>query len=187
MRDLARAFFAVGTQSFGGGGSTLFMLRRVVVDRSHWLSMREFTESWALSQLSPGMHLLAFAGLLGQRIAGLRGVLVSVGALMIPAALITTALTAFFGQIADQPLAVASLLGVTPVAGGMTIGMAFVTAKPMLQHGKMLIADIALVAVASAILLVDPALTVAVIVAAGAFGAVFLGKERPTSSDAPVS
>lgn len=187
MRELARAFFTVGTQSFGGGGSTLFMLRRVIVDRSHWVSMRDFAESWALSQLSPGMHLLAFAGLLGQRIAGIRGVVISVAALMVPAALITTALTAFFGQIAEQPLAVASLLGVTPVAGGMTIGMAFVTSKPMLQHGRMLIANIALVAVAAAILLVEPSLTVAVIVAAGVFGAIFLKKERPTSSDAPVS
>lgn len=163
------------------------MIRRVIVDQAHWISMREFTESWALSQLSPGMHLLALAGFIGQRIAGVRGVIVSVAAMMIPAALITAVLTAFFGQIATEPLAIAALGGVAPVAGGMTIGMALITARPMLQRGRMLIVNIGLVAVAFAILMVNPALTVAVIVAAGLFGALFLGRERPTSSDAPVS
>ena len=186
-RQLAVAFFKVGTQSFGGGSSTLFMLRRVVVDQAHWITLREFTESWALSQLSPGMHLLALAGFIGQRVAGVRGVLVSVAALMTPAALITALLTAFFGQVAGQPLAIAALLGVAPVAGGMTVGMALVTARPMFQHGRMLIVNIALIAVAFAILLLRPELTVVVIVACGAFGAIFLGQERPTSSDAPAS
>jgi len=43
--------------------------------RERWLSAREFGEAWALSQLSPGIHLVALAGLIGRRAAGWRGAL----------------------------------------------------------------------------------------------------------------
>jgi len=186
-RALARAWFDIGTQSFGGGTSTLFMIRRVVVERMGWVSLRQFTESWALSQLSPGIHLVALAGLLGQRIAGVRGVLVSVAGMMVPAALITAILTAFFGRIAEVPLTIAALAGIGPVAGGMTIGLALTMARPVLKRGRFAFVDVAVIVAAFAILLAGAAQTIVVIVVAGLFGALLLGHERPTSSDAPLS
>jgi chromate transporter len=186
-RALARAWFDIGTQSVGGGSSTLFLIRRILVDRLGWVSPREFTEAWALSQLSPGIHLVALAGLLGRAVAGWRGVLVSVGGMMLPAAVITAVLTAFFGQIAQHPLTVAALAGVGPVAAGMTIGLALTTARPVLQRGRRAILDVAVIAGACALLLVSASQTLAVIVAGGALGAVFLRRERPTSADAPGS
>lgn len=186
-RALARAWFDIGTQSVGGGTSTLFMIRRVLVDRLHWITLRDFTEAWALCQLSPGIHLVALAGLLGRQIAGWRGVLVSVAGMMVPAALITALITALFGQIAGQPLTIAALAGVAPVAGGMTIGLALSMAHPVLQRGRYGILDVAVIAVAFAVLLGGAAQTLVVIIVAGVFGAAFLTRERPTASDAPES
>jgi chromate transporter len=185
-RALARAWFDIGTQSVGGGTSTLFMIRRVLVERTGWITQRQFTEAWALCQLSPGIHLVALAGLLGRQIAGTRGVIVSVSGFMVPAAAITAVVTAFFGQIAQHPLAIAALLGIGPVAGGMTIGLALSMAQPVLQRGRYAILDVAVIAIALALLLSGVAGTLVVILAGGAFGALFLGRERPTSSDAPV-
>ena len=187
MRELARAWFDISTQSFGGGTSTLFMIRRVLVDRLHWITLREFTEAWALCQLSPGVHLVALAGLLGQRIAGPRGVLVSVAGLMVPAAIITAVLTAGFGQIAQHPLTIAALAGIAPVSGGMAIGLALATAGSVMQRGRLVIIDVAVVVAAFTVLLANAQLTIAVILVAAIFGALFLGRKRPTSSDGPVS
>src|SRR6266545_7242994 len=114
MRELAKISIAIGTQSVGGGPSTLFLIRRFLVEERQWISAREFTEAWALCQLSPGIHLVALAGLLGQRIAGWRGVLVAVSGMMVPAAIITAAMTAAYGVIEDQPLARAALAGMAP-------------------------------------------------------------------------
>lgn len=186
-RALARAWFDIGTQSVGGGTSTLFMIRRVVVERMGWITLREFTESWALSQLSPGIHLVALAGLLGRQIAGLRGIAVAVTAMMLPAAIITAIVTAFFGEIAQHPLTVAALAGIGPVAGGMTIGLALTMARPVLQRGRYAILDVAVIGTAFGALLSGVAQTIVVIVVAGAFGAALLGRQRPTSSDAPMS
>jgi chromate transporter len=183
MRELAKIFVAVGTQSVGGGTSVLLLLRRILVERERRISEREFTEAWALCQLSPGIHLVALAGLLGQRIAGWRGVIVAVSGMMVPAAIITAAMTAGYGVIADQPLAQAALAGMAPATGGMTLGLAVVLVRDTRRHGLRTVVDLALVVIAFAVLLLTSVSSVAVIVVAAAFGALFLGRERPTSRE----
>lgn len=183
MRELARVFIAVGTQSVGGGASTLLLLRRFLVEREPRVSEREFNEAWALCQLSPGIHLVALAGLLGRRIAGWRGVIVAVAGMMVPAAIITAAMTAAYGVIADQPLAHAALAGMAPATGGMTLGLAIVLVRGARRHGLRTVVDIAVVVVAFAILLLTTISSLAVIAGAATCGALFLGGERPTSRE----
>jgi chromate transporter len=183
MRELAKIFIAVGTQSVGGGTSTLLLLRRFLVERERRISEREFTEAWALCQLSPGIHLVALAGLLGQRIAGWRGVVVAVSGMMVPAAIITVVMTAAYGLIADQPLAHAALAGMAPATGGMTLGLAILLVRDVRRHGRRVIVDIAVVAFAGAVLLLTPISSVVVIVGTALFGALLLGRERPTSPE----
>jgi chromate transporter len=181
VRELARAWFAIGTQSVGGGTSTLMLIRRFIVERHGWVSVREFTEDWALSQLSPGIHLVALAGLLGRRIAGWRGVIVSVGAMMVPAAIVTTVMTAVFGAVADHPLARAALAGMTPVTGGMTLALAALLARETRRHGRLAKVDLAVVLVAFGILQFTSTSSIVVIVAGAGLGAILLKGERPTS------
>ena len=183
MRELAKIFIAVGTQSVGGGTSTLFLLRRFLVEREHRISEREFTEAWALCQLSPGIHLVALAGLLGRRIAGWRGVIVAVAGMMVPAAVITAAMTAAYGLIADQPLARSALAGMAPATGGMTLGLAIVLVRGARRHGLRSVVDVAVVGLAFAVLLLTSISSIAVIGTAAAFGALFLGRERPTTPE----
>src|SRR5712691_3959706 len=136
LARLTRSWVAVGTQSVGGGTSTLLLIRRLAVDRERWMSAREFGEAWALSQLSPGIHLVALAGLIGRRAAGWRGVAAAVAGMMIPAALITVALTAAYGLIAASPIARAALAGIAPVTGGMTIATAALLVRASARHGR---------------------------------------------------
>ena len=119
--------------------------------------------------------------------AGPRGVLVSVAAMMVPAAILTAIATAFLGEVAQHPLTIAALAGIGPVTGGMTIGLAITLARPVLRRGPLAVLDIAIIAAACGILLAGLAQTIVVIFAAGAFGAAALGRERPTSTDAPMS
>ncbi len=184
MRELAKAWIAVGTQSVGGGTSTLFLIRRLVVERHRWVTTRAFTEDWALSQLSPGIHLVALAGLLGNRIAGWRGVLISVAGMMVPAAIVTAAMTAAYGTIADHPVARAALSGMAPATGGMTIALAIIMVRETRRHGRAVVVDVLVVAAAFAILTFTRTSSILVIVSAAALGGLFLRRERPTSDSA---
>jgi chromate transporter len=181
VRALARSWFAIGTQSVGGGAGTLMLIRRHIVERHRWVTPREFTEYLALSQLSPGIHLVALAGLLGNRVSGVKGIAVAVAAMMIPAAIVTTLMTAGFSAVADHPLARAGLTGMGPATGGMTIALAIILARDTRRHGRAAIVDVLVVVAALVILAFTGASSILVIVAAGALGAVALGRERPTS------
>lgn len=185
MRALAKAWFAIGTQSVGGGASTLMLIRRHVLERHQWVTPREFTEDWALSQISPGIHLVALAGLLGRRIAGWRGAAVSVAAMMIPAGVVTALMTAAYASFADHPIALAALAGMGPATGGMTIALAAVLVRESRRHGARAVVDLAVVAAAFAILVFAHTSSIAVIAVAAALGALTLGRERPTSEHPP--
>lgn len=161
------------------------LIRRYIVERDRLVSAREFTEDYALSQLSPGIHLVALAGLLGRRIAGWRGVVVSVAGMMVPAALITTALTAAYSTVADQPLAKAALAGMAPATGGMTIALAALLVRETRRRGIATAVDLAVVAIAFGALAFTHASNVLVVLAAAAVGSVVLRGERPTSERAP--
>lgn len=135
LLELARAWLVIGTQSFGGGASTLYLMRRELVERRGWLSHREFLEDWALSKLSLGINQIALTGLEGLRVAGIRGVVVSIAALLVPAGAITALMTAGYVAVRDQAIVRAALAGAGPVIAGMTIAVAFTFAQGAVRRG----------------------------------------------------
>lgn len=151
------------------------------------MSARELGEAWALSQLSPGIHLVALAGLVGRRAAGWRGVAAAVLGMMIPAGAITVALTAAYGSIAGTSLAREALSGVGPITGGMTIATALLLIRSTARHGRVhLSIDVAVSAVAFVAALAFAIPTLAGIAAGAFIGALALGREPPTSRDTPM-
>jgi len=179
LGELARAWIAVGTQSIGGASTTVYLMRLRLVERTGWLTRREFMESYSLSQLSPGIHLVALAGLIGHRLAGASGVAVSVAGMMVPAAIITVALSAVLSGIAGHPLTGAAFAGIGPVTAGMTAGLAVISARGTVRHGVRGALDLAVIAIAFMTFVgtaMSPAL---VIIACGLIGIVALRHERP--------
>lgn len=135
LLDLARAWVVIGTQSVGGGPSTLYLMRRELVERRGWLTHREFLEDWALSKLSLGINQIALTGLEGMRVAGVPGVAVAVAALLVPAGIITALMTAGYAAVRDEPIVRAALAGAGPVTAGMTIGIAYTFAQGAVRRG----------------------------------------------------
>lgn len=119
----------------GGGPSTLYLMRREFVERRGWLSHREFLEDWALSKLSLGINQIALAGLIGTRVAGRRGLLVSLLAFLVPSAAITLAMTVVYAAVRDEPLVRAALSGAGPVTAGMVVGIAYNFARQTVRRG----------------------------------------------------
>ena len=176
---LARTFFVAGSQSLGGGPSTLYLMRLYLVERFRWVTAREFLEDWALSRVSPGIHLVANAGLLGRRVDGLRGIAVATTSLVVPAAVIATLITAGYDLVRDQPLVRAALAGIEPVTLGLTVGMNLTLVRATVRRGRRAGIDWLAYALAALAGLVFPSASVAIIVAGFIGGALFLGHEPP--------
>lgn len=78
------AFLEVGALAFGGGYAALPLIEQVVVNRYHWLTIREMTDVISLSQVTPGPIALNAATFVGTRVAGVPGALIASIAAVLP-------------------------------------------------------------------------------------------------------
>jgi chromate transporter len=122
----------IGAQSFGGGSATLYLIRRVAVERHGWLTDDEFARYWGICQIAPGINILGLVILIGWRVAGALGVLLALSGLLLPSAAITVALTAMYASIKQAPVVRSALSGVVPATVGLGLLLAYTMVRPLL-------------------------------------------------------
>jgi chromate transporter len=128
-------FFGLGIQSFGGGASTFYLIHQVCLSRG-WLDEEAFVRDWALAQISPGINLLKLTILVGRRLRGWPGLMVSGAGLLFPSAVVTTLMTAGFSAIHTAPLVQAVLKGVLPATIGLSLAMGVQMGQPLLARAQ---------------------------------------------------
>jgi chromate transporter len=125
----------IGFQSFGGGSSTLLLIREACIKRG-WLDEEEFVRAWALVQVSPGINLLKLTILVGHRLRGWPGIAVASAGLLLPSALVTVLMTAGFTAVRSQPLVQAAMKGILPATIGLSLAVAVQMAQPVLVRAN---------------------------------------------------
>jgi len=123
------AFFAVTSLfAVGGANSAIPEIHRYAVDVQHWLSARQFADSFALAQLTPGPNLIIVT-LIGYHVAGIAGAVVATLAMCTP----TSALAFVVGRASERFKGAAwhgaLSRGLVPVTLGLTAASATVIAS----------------------------------------------------------
>jgi len=126
----------VGAQSFGGGSATLYLMRRVAVERYGWITAEDFTRYWGICQIAPGINILGLVILIGFRIAGAAGAALSLIGLLLPSAAITVALTSIYAGIREEPVVRAAISGVVPATVGLGLLLGFTMVRPLLNAAR---------------------------------------------------
>jgi chromate transporter len=126
----------IGVQSFGGGSATLYLIRRIAVERYAWLSDEDFTRYWGICQIAPGINILGLVILIGFRVAGTWGALISLSGLLLPSAAITVALTSVYAGIRDAAIVRAAIAGVVPATVGLGLLLSFTMLRPLLTAAR---------------------------------------------------
>ena len=85
LLTLAGFFGVLSLFAIGGGNSAVPEMHRFAVEVQHWLSDRQFADSFALAQLTPGPNLIIVT-LIGYHVAGILGALVATLAMCGPPA-----------------------------------------------------------------------------------------------------
>jgi chromate transporter len=183
--QLFRIWASVGLQSFGGGASTTFLIQRAFIQKHKWLSMEEFMHLWNLCILTPGINLVALTVLIGKKLGGTWGIVVSLAGMLLPSAVITCLLAAIFKQIEQVAAVQAVLRGVIPATGGIMLLVGLNFALPLIRRGYK---EGVLYLLASSVLTLACALTVILLklsVIVVILGAAFLGALFFSSRSAP--
>jgi len=137
LPTLFRVWLGIGMQSFGGGQATLALIRQAVVEQRGWVSEQEFARDLTLCQTAPGMNLLALTNLIGSRLAGAPGVVVSLLGLLLPSVTLTIVITASLRHVQHNPAVQAALRGgVIPATVGMGLYTIVRTGHTLLRTSR---------------------------------------------------
>ena len=128
---MLRVWFGLGLQSFGGGVATLALIRRAAVEQEHWLTDAEFTRSWGLCQVAPGINLLALTILIGRKAGGAAGIAAALTGLLVPSASITILMTALYARVRHAGAVQAALRGLLPATIGLGLIACIQMARPL--------------------------------------------------------
>ncbi|MDY4199222.1 MAG: chromate transporter [Candidatus Fimadaptatus sp.] len=173
---LFKSMLYISAFTFGGGFVIVTFMKKKFVDELHWINEDEMLDMTALAQSAPGAIAVNAAILVGRRVAGFTGMIVSVLGTIVPPITILAVISLFYKAFATNPW-------VAAVLGGMQAGVAAVIcdvvwnlgAKVVKEKSAMSIAIMAGAFIATAFFKVN---VIVIILCAAALGVIRLLVER---------
>ncbi|TYR81670.1 chromate transporter [Priestia megaterium] len=117
--DIFLAFFRSGMLGYGGGPSSIPLVKKEVVDTYKWMDSDEFGDLLAIANTLPGPIATKLAGYIGYRVGGIIGMLNALFAAVAPTVLLMILLLTTLTQFKDQPWVMGMTKAVVPVVGVM--------------------------------------------------------------------
>jgi chromate transporter len=151
---LFTATFQLSAFTFGGGFVIVPLMKKKFVDKLKWINEQEMLDITAIAQSSPGAIAVNAAILLGYRIAGFAGAMVTILGTILPPLLIISVISLFYTAFRDNII-------VNAILKGMQAGIAAV------------IIDVSLTMIGG---IVKPRKLLPILMMVGAFTAVFFFK-----------
>lgn len=123
LSELAVVYGQLSLLAFGGANSIIPEMQRQVVDVHHWMTPHEFASLYALAQAAPGPNMMVVS-LVGWRVAGLWGALVTTAAIALPSSILTLLISGAWYRFKDAPWRKAVQAGLQPVTAGLIMASA---------------------------------------------------------------
>ena len=127
LSTLAGHFALLSLFAVGGAYSAIPEMHRVAVDAQHWMTDRQFTDMFAISQVSPGPNVIIVT-LIGFHVAGIPGALVATLAMCGPTCLFAFVVTRVWDRFKTAPWRVALQAGLVPLSIGLMAASLYVVA-----------------------------------------------------------
>ena len=120
-------FFKIGALSIGGGYAAMPLIQSQVVEIHQWLTMTQFADIITIAEMTPGPIAVNASILIGYRLAGFAGAMVSTLGTVLPPlmilSLISLAYTAFQNSLIVKLVLRGMQAGVAAVIADVVISM----------------------------------------------------------------
>lgn len=121
---LAWIYFRIGLIFVGGGYVLIPLLNHIMVEQYHWLSLREFLDGLAISQLTPG-PLAMLATFTGYRVGGFWGGLVATVFIFMPCCILMLIIGRNYHRLKNIDIIRHTLDGLLPAVIGLVAAAAW--------------------------------------------------------------
>jgi chromate transporter len=136
---IARLFFTwikIGFTSFGGGPVTQYLIQENFIYKYKWITEEEYANIIGMSQIVPGVNIFAYTILIGRRLAGWLGILVSLVGLILPSAAVTIAISSIYMRFSKVPRVNSALSTGFAAIFGISLAANWRNVKPILKKNK---------------------------------------------------
>ncbi|MGL5902744.1 MAG: chromate transporter [Cetobacterium sp.] len=149
--NLFITFFKIGLFSFGGGYAMLSMISQEVVIRNKWLTMGEFTNIVAISQVTPGPIAVNSATYIGYKASGnsILGSFMATSGVVLPSIIIMFILIKLIEKYKHLIWVENAFKGLRIVVVGLILGAAFllINKETMYDYTRYIIFILASIAI----------------------------------------
>lgn len=115
--ELLYVYLKIGLFGFGGGYAMLSLIQFEMVDKHHWLSLQEFTDIVAISQVTPGPIGINSATYIGYTVTGnIYGAILATFAVCLPSFLLVLLISYFFAKFKNNLYVKAAMSGLLPMS-----------------------------------------------------------------------
>ncbi|MDO4284777.1 MAG: chromate transporter [Eubacteriales bacterium] len=111
--------------TFGGGYVIVTLMKKKFVDEYHWIGEEEMLDLVAIAQSAPGAIAVNGAIVVGYKLAGIAGVIVSVTATVLPPFLIISVISLFYAAFRDNLWIALMLEGMQAGVGAVIASVSF--------------------------------------------------------------
>jgi len=118
-------FVLMSLMSVGGVGAVLPDIQRYVVEVQHWLTAKQFADSFALGNAAPGPNMM-YVTLIGWQVAGFAGALAATLGMILPTATLTLGVVRWNALAPDTRLGRALREGLAPITIGLILASGWV-------------------------------------------------------------
>lgn len=123
--------FYINLFTIGGGFVMIPLLQREIVEHYHWLTNKEFIDSIAIGQLTPG-PLTIMNAFIGYKIFGVWGSVGAVVSTYLPSIIIVTIVSHYYVQFRNSWIVNASFQGIRPAVMGLLAAVAITLGRESL-------------------------------------------------------
>ena len=128
LTSLLGYFALLSLFAVGGANAAIPEMHRVAVDVMHWMNDRQFSDMYAMAQVSPGPNVIIVA-LIGYHVAGFAGAGVAITAMCGPTCTLAFFVARTWDRFKGARWRMAIQAGMVPLSIGLIAASAFVLAR----------------------------------------------------------
>lgn len=128
-------FFKLGLFCFGGGYAMIPLIQDEII-RYGWITLDEFYDIIAITEITPGAIAVNAATFVGQRAGGIAGAVTATAGVIAPSFILVIIISKFFFKFNDNPVKKSIFYCIRPAVMGMIVYAAMSVAETSVFSGK---------------------------------------------------
>ena len=113
------SFLKIGIFSFGGGYAMIPLMKTEMVIVNQWMTMRDFLDMMAVSEMTPGPISINLATFLGYKVGGVLGSLIASFGVLLPSIIIITLIYYIVKKFEDSKYVKTMFKSIRPITLGL--------------------------------------------------------------------